>query len=67
MEVGNKQGYTGVEHKKDKLVDERDGGDKGEEEIEGRNDIFIGVKQVNLHASMVGFEDTVFFGIHRRR
>lgn len=53
--VGNKQGYTGVEHKKERLVDEGDNDDKGEKETEGGDDIFARVKQVDPHALVDGY------------
>ena len=67
MEVGNKHEYTGVEHKKEKSVDERDDDNEGEKETEGGNDIFVGVKQVNVHAQVDGYGDVVIFQRRRRR
>ena len=48
--AGNKQGYMGVECKKEKLVEEGDVVDEGEKEIEDGEDIFIGIKQIDAHA-----------------
>ena len=67
MEVGNKQGYTGVEHKKERLVEEGDDADKEEKEIEGGDDIFEGVKQVDSHVLMMNFEGIISFELCRRR
>lgn len=66
-EAGNKHGYTGIEHKKERLVEEGDGADEGEKEIEGRDDIFKRVKQVNLHTLMVSSEGIISVGIRRKR
>ena len=66
-EVDNKHGYTGVEHKKERSVDEEDDGDKGEKETEGGDNIFVGVKQVNFHAQGGGYGDVIVFWRHRRR
>ena len=66
-EAGNKQEYTRVEHKKESSVERSDDADKGEEEIEGGDDIFEGVKQVDLHVLKVDSEGVVFVGIHRRK
>ena len=65
MEAGNKQGYTRVEYKKERSVEGGNDADEGEEEIEGGDDIFERVKQVDLHALRVGFECVVFIGIRR--
>ena len=65
-EAGNKQGYTGVERKKESSVERGDESDKGEKEIEDRDDIFGRIKQVDLHAKRVGLEDAVFIEICRR-
>ena len=67
MEVGNKHGYTGVEHKKERPVDEGDDGDEGEKVTEGGDTIFVEVKQVNFHAQGGGYGDVVIFRRHRRR
>ena len=66
-EAGNKQGYTGVEHKKERSVERGDDADEGEKEIEGGDDIFEGVKQVDSHVLRVGSEGVIFIGIHRRK
>ena len=47
-EGGNKQEYTGVERKKESSVERSDDADKGEEKIEGGDDIFEGIKQVDV-------------------
>ena len=65
-EVGNKQGYTGIECKKERSVEEGDGADEGEEETEGGDNIFKGVKQVDLHVLMMSFEGVVFFELRWR-
>lgn len=39
-DVGSKQRYTGVEHKKKRLVDKEDGEDKKEKEMRDGDDIF---------------------------
>ena len=44
MEVGNKQGYTWVECKKERSVDKGDGDDEAEKGVEGRDDIFSRIK-----------------------
>ena len=67
MEVSNKQGYTSIEHKKERSMEESDGADEGEEETEDWDDIFEGVKQVDSHVQMMSFEGVVSFELHRRR
>ena len=67
MEAGNKQGYTGVECKKERLVEEGDGVDKGKEETKGGDNILKRVKQVDVHVSVGSFEGVVFADRHRRR
>ena len=66
-EAGNKHGYMGVEHKKERSVDEGDCNNEEEEETEGGDDIFKGVKQVDSHAPMDGLRDVIFFDTHRRK
>ena len=66
-EVGNKQGYTRVEHKKERSMEEGDDANKEEKEMEGGDDIFKGVKQIDLHALMVSSEGVVFIGKCRRK
>ena len=67
MKVGNKHGYTGVECKKERSVSKGDCDNEGEEEKEGRDDIFTGIKQVDLHALVDGLRDVIFFGTCRRK
>ena len=66
-EVGNKQGYTGVECKKERSMERGDDTDEGEKEIEGGDNIFEGVKQVNLHVLKIGSEGVVSIGTCRRK
>ena len=66
-EAVNKQGYTGVEHKKERSVERGDDADEGEKEIEGGDNIFEGVKQVDLHVLEVGSEGIVFVETCRRK
>ena len=41
--------------------------DEGEKEIEGGDDIFKGVKQVDSHVLKVGFGGIVFIGTCRKK
>ena len=41
--------------------------DEAEKEMEGRDDIFKEVKQVDLHVLMVSSEGVVFIGTCRRK
>ena len=66
-EAGNKQGYTYVERRKQRSVEEGNDTDEVEKEIEGGDDIFKGVKQVDLHALIGSSEGVVSVGTHRRR
>ena len=65
--MGNKQGYTSVEYKKERSVEEGDNADKGEKEMEGGDDIFMRVKQVDSHVLMESSEGIISFEIHKRR
>ena len=66
-EVGNKQGYTGVEHKKERSVNEGDNNDEEKEETEGGDDIFCGIKQIDVQSGAGEHEDIVISCICRRR
>ena len=66
-EAGNKHGYTGVECKKERSVEEGNDADEEEKEMEGGDDIFKGVKQVDLHALIVSSEGIVSIGTRRRK
>ena len=67
MEVGNKHGYTGVEHKKESSVERGDNSDEGEKKVEGGDDIFSRVKQVDSHAKRIDLEGIVSIEICRRK
>ena len=66
-EAGNKQGYIHVECRNERLVEEGDDADEEEKEIEGGDNIFEGVKQVDLHVLIGSSEGIVSVGICRRR
>ena len=67
MEAGNKHEYTGVECKKEISVERGNDADEGEKEVEGRDNIFGRVKQIDSHAVKVGFGGVVCIVIRRRR
>ena len=66
-EAGNKQGYTRVECKKEILGSEGDDDDKGEKVVEGGDDIFGGVKQIDAHVLAGGYRGNVVSCRCRRR
>ena len=65
--AGNKQGYTHVECSKERSVEKGNDADEEEKEIEGGDDIFEGVKQVDLHALIRSSVGIVSVGTCRRR
>lgn len=67
MEVGSKHGYTGVEHKKKRSIDKGDDDDEEEKEMEGGDNIFGRVKQINVHVWKDGCGGSIVFCRCRRR
>ena len=66
MEAGSKHGYTGIECKKERLMEEGDNADEGKEETKGGDNIFKRVKQVDVHA-LVGSSGGIVFAERRKR
>lgn len=65
--VGKIQEYTGVECKKEILVEEGEQGNEEEEKGEDMDDIFFRVKQKNLHV-LGGFHgNSIIFHRYNRR